>query len=118
MASKRKSGSAPLKPVEFLVLAILKDGPLHGYGIVQEMASRTDGRISPRPGDLYRVLYRLDKKGLLAPDDRKTSCQEERRTCYRITQLGRTVLVSEAEFLKKMAAEALTGRGGRLAEAT
>jgi DNA-binding PadR family transcriptional regulator len=118
MARKRKTGSAPLKPVEFLVLAILKDGPLHGYGIVQEMASRTDGRISPRPGDLYRVLYRLDKKGLLVPDERKAGCKEERRTCYRITQLGRRVLESEAEFLKKVATEALAGGGGRLAEAT
>jgi DNA-binding PadR family transcriptional regulator len=104
--------------VEFLVLAILKDGPLHGYGIVQEMVSRTDGRISPRPGDLYRVLYRLDQRGLLTPDEGKASCKEERRTCYRITKVGRTVLISEAEFLKKMAAEALTGRGERLAEAT
>jgi DNA-binding PadR family transcriptional regulator len=118
MARRRKSGLAPLKPVEFLVLSILNDGPLHGYGIVQEMSSRTDGRISPRPGDLYRVLYRLDQRGLLVPDDRKGRCKKERRTCYRITRLGRTVLVSEAEFLKKMAAEVLTGRGGRLAEAT
>jgi DNA-binding PadR family transcriptional regulator len=118
MAKRRKTGSVPLKPVEFLVLAILKDGPLHGYGIVQEMSSRTDGRISPRPGDLYRVLYRLDQRGLLVPDDRKGRCKEERRTCYRITQLGQTVLVSEAEFLKKMAVEALSERRGRLAEAT
>jgi DNA-binding PadR family transcriptional regulator len=118
MAKTRKPGWVPLKPVEFLVLAILKDGPLHGYGIVQEMTARTDGRISPRPGDLYRVLYRLDQKGLLEPDAEKARCKEERRTCYRITQLGRKVLVSEAEFLKKMAADALTEGGGRLAEAT
>jgi DNA-binding PadR family transcriptional regulator len=118
MATKQKKRSTPLKPVEFLVLAILKDGPLHGYGLAREMAARTDGRISPRPGDLYRVLYRLDRKGLLAPDDRKPSCKEERRTCYRITQLGGTVLVSEAEYLKRMADEALSQRTGRLAEAT
>jgi DNA-binding PadR family transcriptional regulator len=118
MARKQKKRSTPLKPVEFLVLAILKDGPLHGYGIAREMAARTDGRISPRPGDLYRVLYRLDRRGLLAPDDREASCKEERRACYRITQLGRTVLVSEAEYLKKIANEALTKRTARLAEAT
>ena len=118
MAKRRKPGSVPLKPVEFLVLAILKDGPLHGYGIVREMVSRTDGRISPRPGDLYRVLYRLDRQGLLKPDDSKARCKEERRTCYRITKLGQSVLASEAEFLKNMAADALTERGGRLAEAT
>jgi DNA-binding PadR family transcriptional regulator len=116
--AKRDDRSNPLKPVEFLVLAVLDDRPLHGYGIVHEMAARTDGRISPRPGDLYRVLYRMDRKGLLEPDDGEAACQEERRTCYRITELGRSVLVSEAEFLKKMAAEVLSRRTGSLAEAT
>ena len=33
----------------------------------------------------------------LAPDERKARCKEERRTCYRITKAGRTVLVSEAD---------------------
>lgn len=118
MAQKREERPNPLRPVEFLVLAILNDGPLHGYGIVQAMTARTDGRISPRPGDLYRVLYRLDRRGLLKPDEGEAACQEERRTCYRITEFGRSVLVSEAEFLKKMAAEVLNRRTGGLAEAT
>ena len=58
MARRLPTKRPPLKPVEFLVLSILQNGPLHGYGIVQEMNARTDGRVSPRPGDLYRILYR------------------------------------------------------------
>jgi len=106
----------PLKPVEFLVLAILEKGPLHGYGIVQEMTTRTDGRVSPRPGDLYRILYRLDQWGLLTPDERPTDDDEERRSYYRLTDLGAKVLLSEAEFLAKMAADALSNRADRPAE--
>ena len=107
---------APLKPVEFLVLAILENGPLHGYGIVQEMKSRTDGRVAPRPGDLYRILYRLDQWGLLLPDDKRDNGQGDRRAYYRLTELGEKVLLAEAEFLAKMAAGTLSKRGDRPAE--
>ena len=116
MARRSSTNRPPLKPVEFLVLAILENGSLHGYGIVQEMNARSDGRVSPRPGDLYRILYRLDQWGLLVPDDRQTGNDEERRSYYRLTDLGRRVLVSEAEFLAKMAADTLSKRTDRPAE--
>jgi len=115
MARRSSAKRPPLKPVEFLVLAILENGPLHGYGIVQEMISRTEGRISPRPGDLYRILYRLDQWGLLVPDDHQTS-DDERRSYYRLTDLGERVLLSEAEFLTKMAGDTLSRRTDRPAE--
>jgi DNA-binding PadR family transcriptional regulator len=115
MARHSAAKRPPLKPVEFLVLAILENGPLHGYGIVQEMSSRTEGRISPRPGDLYRILYRLDQWGLLVPEDRQTT-NEKRRSYYRLTDLGEKVLLSEAEFLAKMAGDALAKRTDRPAE--
>jgi DNA-binding PadR family transcriptional regulator len=116
MAPNRANKRPPLKPVEFLVLAILEKGPLHGYGIVQEMNARTDGRVAPRPGDLYRILYRLDQWGLLVPDERPTGSDEERRSYYRLTELGEKVLLTEAEFLAKMAADALSKRTDRPAE--
>jgi PadR family transcriptional regulator, regulatory protein PadR len=115
MARRSPNKRPPLKPVEFLVLAILENGPLHGYGIVQEMATRTGGRVSPRPGDLYRILYRLDQWGLLVPDERQET-DEERRSYYRLTDLGQRVLLSEAQFLSKIAAETLSKRGDRPAE--
>lgn len=116
MASRKTTKKPPLKPVEFLVLAILENGPLHGYGIVQEMKSRTAGRVSPRPGDLYRILYRLDQWGLLVPDDSEAGGDEERRSYYRLTDLGQKVLIAEAEFLAKMAADTLSKRADRPAE--
>jgi len=56
----------PLRPVEFLVIAVLNERELHGYGIVQEIEERTDGKVSIAPGNLYRVLDRLLQRGLLA----------------------------------------------------
>lgn len=95
----------PLRPVEFLVLSILGDGELHGYGIVQEMKARTDGVVDMRPGDLYRVLYRLTERGLAAIAERRTVTDAgERRTYYTLTRLGRSVLHAEADLLSSIIA--------------
>ena len=120
--SNRKplSTTAPLKSVEFLVLTVLRDGAMHGYGLVQQIADRTDGRIALRPGDLYRVLYRMSERDLVArADQRKTADSgDERRTYYRITSKGRKTLAAEAEFLARIAAEAMDETSRNLAEAT
>ena len=91
----------PLRPLEFLVLAVLEVEPLHGYGMVQRIESRTGGAVRVRPGDLYRVLYRLEKRGLL-----ETSPKERngRRYYYGLTALGRRVLREEAEVLRRVVA--------------
>ena len=91
----------PLRPLEFLVLAVLEVEPLHGYGMVQRIESRTGGAVRVRPGDLYRVLYRLEKRGLL-----ETSPKERngRRSYYGLTALGRRVLREEAEVLRRVVA--------------
>lgn len=94
----------PLRPVEFLVLAVLNERDLHGYGIVQEIEERTDGKVSIAPGNLYRVLDRLLQRGLLADSDRRpVAADGPRRRYYAITDLGREVAVAEAEMFGKIA---------------
>lgn len=97
-------GQLPLKPLEFLVLAVLEEGPLHGYGMVQRIGSRTDGIVRVRPGDLYRVLYRLERRGSIEMvEDSLSSGDDDRRNYYRLTALGRQVLETEAKMLQKVA---------------
>ena len=91
----------PLRPLEFLVLAVLEDEPLHGYGMVQRIESRTGGVVRVRPGDLYRVLYRLEKRRLLEPSPKE---RDDRRSYYGLTGLGRRVLLDEAEVLRRVVA--------------
>jgi DNA-binding PadR family transcriptional regulator len=91
----------PLKPLEFLVLAVLEDEPLHGYGMVQRIESRTDGAVRVRPGDLYRVLYRLVGRRLL---EALPSVGDDRRSYYALTALGRRALREEAEMLRRVVA--------------
>ena len=104
----------PLKPVEFLVLAVLHDEPLHGYGIVQQIEERTGGRVSLRPGDVYRVIYRLGDRGLLMESDRRASDSgEERRTYYAITEAGRDLARDEAEMLSDISAALVAKAAGQ-----
>ena len=96
----------PLKPAELFVLASLRAAPLHGYGLVQEVAARSQGRIRIRPGNLYRVLDRLLDRGLIEVHER-ASAGDERRTYYRITPLGRRVAQAEARLLAGVIGELL-----------
>ena len=106
--SPRNPGT--LNRIEFLVLAVLADGPRHGYGIVQEIKRRTMGEVSTRPGSLYRVLDRLVRMRLISPADEGPSRNDERRTDYEITEQGRTDLLSEARLLSSVAGEVLGTR--------
>jgi DNA-binding PadR family transcriptional regulator len=54
-----------MKATDFLVLAVLADGPRHGYALAQAIAERSGQRTRIRPGDLYRVLYRMQNAGTM-----------------------------------------------------
>jgi DNA-binding PadR family transcriptional regulator len=100
-----------LKRVEFLVLLVLADGESHGYRIVREMADRTQGRVSVLPGNLYAVLRRLSKEGLVAEvaPQPAPDLADQRRRYYGITPFGRRVLAAEAEFMRALVQAASDG---------
>ena len=53
----------PLKPHWFHVLLSLADQEQHGYGIMQEVLERTDGKVRLWPATLYGTLKRLIGRG-------------------------------------------------------
>lgn len=99
--------------VDFLVLAALQDAPLHGYGIVRRIGELSDGQLSLRAGDVYRVLHRMHRAGLLEPDDRRPVDEGNgrQRTYYRITESGRRAAAEEAQMLASVAARVLADAG-------
>jgi len=50
-----------LRPVEFHILLALAAEERHGYGLLQEVASLTDGELQLEPGTLYRALHRIPR---------------------------------------------------------
>ncbi len=76
---------------ELLVLAQLEARSRHGYEIAQQIATRAGGAVSFQAASLYPVLYRLERRGLIAGRWVEKAGQRRRRY-YRLTTEGRRVL--------------------------
>jgi DNA-binding PadR family transcriptional regulator len=74
--------------LDLLLLAIVEDGPFHGYAVIEELRSRTDGAIDLPEGTIYPALHRLERAGLLRSSWSETSGR--RRRTYSLTPTGRT----------------------------
>ena len=94
----------PLKPLDLQLLLSLAEQERHGYGLVQDIAERTDGLVTLEPGNLYRVIKRLLADGLVAETDRRTvpELDDERRRYYKLTSFGYRLAVAEAERLARL----------------
>jgi DNA-binding PadR family transcriptional regulator len=88
-----------LREPTFLILTALARAPLHGYGLVTEVAELSGGRVSLRPGTLYGALDRLVDDGLVT-NDREEIVDGRLRRYYRLTDDGVTVLRAETERLR------------------
>lgn len=93
----------PLAPRDLLVLAVLAEGPLHGYGVIKAVEERSRSGVLLDPANLYRVLRRMRARGWL--EDVSDGGEGRRRT-HRITGLGREVLRAELERLERLLADA------------
>lgn len=76
--------------VDLLLLAVLADGPNHGYGVVETLRDRSDGTFDLAEGTVYPALYRLERKGLVVSswDDKPP----RRRRVYRLSRSGTSEL--------------------------
>ncbi len=94
----------PLRPHWFHVLLSLADQEQHGYGIMQEVLARTEGKVRLWPATLYGTLKRLiDAELIEASDDRPApELDDARRKYYRLTKLGGRVLAAESERLEDL----------------
>ena len=91
------------EPMYYILLSLLKEN--HGYGIMQEAARLTDGRVSLGAGTVYTLLYRMENDGLI-----ESVREEDRRKIYGITSAGAAVLEAEGNRLAnaaKVAADAI-----------
>ena len=79
---------------ELLVLAQLEDQQRHGYEIAQQIAARSGGAVSFHVASLYPVLYRLERRGLIAGRWVEKAGQRRRRY-YRLTKDGRAILTAQ-----------------------
>ncbi len=91
----------PLKAPVFLILLSLAERESHGYALVQQVRTRSNGRVELETGPLYRHLRRLSDDGLVedAPPPTEDAGLDQRRKYYRLTGRGRRVLGAETRRL-------------------
>src|SRR5690606_17222193 len=79
--------------LDLLVLAMISQGPIHGYGVIEGLRERSDGSFDLAEGTVYPVLHRLERAGLLEHEWSESSGR--RRKLYRLTVAGSARLVEQ-----------------------
>ena len=76
--------------LDALILATFRDGPAHGYAVIEELKQRSSGAFDLAEGTVYPVLHRLEADGLLSST--WATAAGRRRRVYRLTRRGRAAL--------------------------
>ncbi|MAG37272.1 MAG: PadR family transcriptional regulator [Dehalococcoidia bacterium] len=95
MASSK--ANAPLTPAVLHILLALATQERHGYGIMKQVETDSQGKVNMGPGTLYGSLGRMMDAGLLRESDKKVDPEmdDARRVYYTITGLGQKALAAE-----------------------
>jgi len=95
----------PLKPVVFHILLALAEKDLHGYGVIQAVRERSEGRIQLQTGPFYRHLKKLMDAGLVLESATRPSHDDPRRGAYyQLGAPGKQVVAAEANRLAALVA--------------
>lgn len=82
--------------VRLAVLTLVSEQPRHGYDIIAEIATRTEGRWTPSPGSVYPTISQLEDEGLV-----QTTKQDGRRV-VELTDAGTTWVAEHREELDRV----------------
>jgi DNA-binding PadR family transcriptional regulator len=91
----------PMQPAEFHILLSLSAEDRHGYAIIQDVDTRSNGEVKLSAGTLYRTIQRLLDKGLITEVNTRPDPEDDdqRRRYYRITDLGMAAARAETRRL-------------------
>jgi DNA-binding PadR family transcriptional regulator len=87
-----------LAPRDLLILAVLAEGPSHGYGLIKAVEERSEAGVLLDPANLYRVLRRMRGLGWIEEADEG----DGRRRVHRITAQGRAIVSAELRRLERL----------------
>jgi PadR family transcriptional regulator, regulatory protein PadR len=92
----------PQGTLDLLILTVVANGPQHGYAIAQRLQQMSRDVIQVRQGSLYPALHRLDNRGLLATEWRRSETGRDARY-YSLTKKGRAELERERASWRRLA---------------
>jgi len=77
--------------LRFIILAMVKEKPSHGYELMRDLEERTGGVYRPSPGVIYPTLALLEDEGHV-----RQAGGESGRKLYEITPAGEAALAANA----------------------
>jgi DNA-binding PadR family transcriptional regulator len=92
--------------IKFFVLMMLRDGPLHGYGIIKAIEDLSGH--APSAGVIYPTLQMLEDQGCVAMS------QEDHKKIYAITDQGRRFLEDHHDTVEQLSSRAAQPRWSSL----
>jgi transcriptional regulator len=91
----------PQGTLDLLILKAVAVDPVHGYAIAQRLEQVSRGVVQVPEGSLYPALHRLENRGLLAADWKKTETGREAKF-YRLTRKGRKQLETDVASWQRL----------------
>jgi transcriptional regulator len=85
--------------LDLLILKTLSIGPMHGYAIAQHIHRLSNDALRVEEGSLYPALQRMQVKGWLASETKRSPTGRQARY-YRLTTAGRKQLVAEEKTFR------------------
>lgn len=79
--------------LEPMILAVLENGPLHGYAVIVAIKKGTDGEVELNTGSVYPALRRLETAGRIRGSWQVVDGR--RRRTYRLTPAGARALAKQ-----------------------
>jgi DNA-binding PadR family transcriptional regulator len=93
----------PLTEPTLLILLSISPGPKHGYAIMKEVETLSEGRVRLSTGTLYGALKRLlDEGWIVRVDDPEPNETDRERKAYILTDRGRYILQADVARLRKL----------------
>ncbi len=107
----------PLREPTFYILLSLVPSEKHGYAILKEVETMSEGRVQLSTGTLYEALARLLDQELIervngTGPDKEAMNPGKPRKHYRLTHLGRLVIEAEVDRLHAQVMAAQRQLGG------
>ena len=84
------------EPVLWILLSLAEE-PRHGYGLMKNVETLSDGRVRLSTGTMYGALRRLLEDGWI--DHAKTADASRDKQLYRLTAAGLAALRREVDHL-------------------
>lgn len=97
---KKHHGYPERRWLQFLILRVVCEEPMHGYETIKKIEKLSEGRHKVKSGTMYTTLRRMEKKKLLKSGWEKNESGPDKRI-YSITEEGREHLKSWLEMIRE-----------------